>query len=147
MTVTLNEVAQLEQAFKNNSLPQLLKKWKDAAEIKELNKKDTVKFEVTSFKGDEKRPVIGKRIATNYAYHKDVWNGKDYRLTHIETGCMVLSGKKLNVVEAIKKFEQSFEGKERLHAALNEHGVQALRHLPEHIVQQYRDIYIMAKGA
>lgn len=59
---------------------------------------------------------------------------------------MVLSGKKLNVTKAIKEFEQ-WEGKEHLHAALNEHGVQALRHLPETTVQEYREIYIAAKGA
>lgn len=64
MTITLNEVAELEQAIKNNSLPQLLQKWKNAAEIKELNKKDTVKFELANYRNtEEKRAVVGKRIA------------------------------------------------------------------------------------
>lgn len=124
----------------------LIEKWEGEHFAKEIAKSGSVQFKLKALKGDEVRDVVGQLVAPDFAFHKDVWGGSDWILTHVPTGIKVIFGKRAKCAAAVKAITACAWLK-TLGEKMMELEFKALSAMPQEAIDEYRKIYNQARGA
>ena len=141
--ITQAQIQELKEARDMDAIHGLIKKWSNELFLKESKKQGNVTFTLKNLQGNDSRDVVAIKIDENFGLHKDAWGGSYWVLTHIPSGVKTLSGKKQTLSGVVKDFAQ-WQGLRELDKAMCEHGLQALRHVQDNTVQEYREFYTKA---
>lgn len=142
--ISQTELNTLKDALARNNVQELIEKWEAELYAAAVSKSGNVEVTFTDQKGNEKKQVC-KIVNPNYSLCRNPWYKKSWILAHSATGTQVLSGTKTDVTKAMQKFLQ-MDWIDALSDAINTEGLHALKFLPDGLVNEYREIYQMARG-
>ena len=146
MTITKAEIEEIKNANgavnSKEAVAALIAKYERELMFKAESKKGNVKFTVKSSVTQESREVIGQVFGDGLAFHKGAFGEKTWRLTHVKTGIALLSGKRNDVKKKALAFNE-WPGSKIILAAMDQHGYEALKHVGQETIDQYRAIYTM----
>lgn len=142
--INRTELDELREALNSNKVLELIERWEAKHIERELAKESNITFKVFNHK-KEPKDVIARKYTDELAYHKDVWGGKNWHLSHVKTGASILSGSKTNVLNTMKELKD-WNHLDVLLRALEQHGMKALRYVSQSVSDEYRQLYNKAKG-